>query len=433
MNIPQPYKSMPTLPVLTDKMEVSPRAASISPADAISTCLMNENSGNDHAVLLPEKESGVGTCASGPPVAACALHDMLDEQEQQYLRPILVGYAFGPKKMSTMGVVMAEASKALSTVTMAATRVGDIPKNESDSGTRISPMADAVTRKKGLEPPSSSSVGLLEQDEASQGTHTTAASSSRSSPLPAPRLTSAALEEKNATDGNSMDLMGIAAAAADEDNVSITAHDRVEDVEDTHPHPTGGIKFSIAGGPDGSGAGGIRNIIRFFQSNCSSAASFADSSITAGTCTTAGGGGAFGGGGVLRSASYADSATCSVSTDGAGIQQIHPNRSGTRLQAVRVSFVPIDLDLPLEEQHGGKFDASKFSLQCWDVRLANLWQSEMRGYILSVCSISNTNSSPPSLIHVSSTQNDGGHPLPIQVKQHRLSILQWSHRRYQFL
>ena len=282
----------------------------------------------------------------------------MDEQEQQYLRPILVGYAFGPKKMSTMGVVMAEASKSLSTVTMAATRVDDGPKNETGNG--MSPVADATKRKKVLEPPSSSSAGVtFEQDEASQGTHTTAASSSISSPMPAPRLTSAALEQKNATDRNVMDSMGIAAAAADEDNVSITANDRVEDGEEAHPHPTGGITFSIAGGPDGSGAGGIRNIIRFFQSNCSSAASFADSSITAGTLTTAGGGA---GGGVLRSASCADSASCSVSTDGAGINQIHPNQSGTRLQAVRVSFVPIDMDLRLEKQHGGKFDASKFLL-----------------------------------------------------------------------
>jgi hypothetical protein len=35
---------------------------------------------------------------------------LLPQEKQQ--RPIVVGYAFGPKKMSTMGVVMAEASKA---------------------------------------------------------------------------------------------------------------------------------------------------------------------------------------------------------------------------------------------------------------------------------------------------------------------------------
>ena len=69
--------------------------------------------------------------------------------------------------------------------------------------------------------------------------------------------------------------------------------------------------------------------------------------------------------GRLRGASCADSASCSASTDGAGMQS-RSGRNGTgRVQAVRVSFVPIDLDLPLEEQHGGKFDASKFSTCVW--------------------------------------------------------------------
>eukprot|EP00563_Minutocellus_polymorphus_P004419 CAMPEP_0181043066 /NCGR_PEP_ID=MMETSP1070-20121207/12500_1 /TAXON_ID=265543 /ORGANISM="Minutocellus polymorphus, Strain NH13" /LENGTH=696 /DNA_ID=CAMNT_0023121351 /DNA_START=990 /DNA_END=3077 /DNA_ORIENTATION=- len=352
-------------------MEVHQEVISPSPTDAI---MMSENSGNDHAV--PEEdiilEEGVR------PTEVCALHGMLDEQEQQYLGPILVGYAFGPKKMSNMGVVMAEASESLSTVTMAATRVDVRPGNLND----VSPTMDPANRKKVLVKPSSSSAAC--EDETSQATHTTAASSSISpTPTPAPRLTSAILEQKNATD-----CKAESSFAVEDDNVSTTADAKEE--EEINPHPTGGIKFSIAGGPDGSGAGGIRNIIRFFQSNCSSAASFADSSITDSTSTTAAGGGgmfrsasyadsatcsvstdgaapkadpagtgratAGGGGGMFRSASYADSATCSVSTDGAGTQS-RSSRNGTRIQAVRVSFVPIDLDLPLEEQHGGKFDA----------------------------------------------------------------------------
>ena len=215
--------------------------------------------------------------------------------------------------------------------------------------------------------------------------------------------------------------MCIAAAAADEDNVSTMADDRGEEEEEIHPHSTGGIRFSIAGGPDGSGAGGIRNIIRFFQSNCSSAASFADSSITAGTFTTAGagGGGGGGGGGLLRSTSYADSATCSVSTDGASIHQIRPNRNGTRLQAVRVSFVPIDLDLPLEEQHGGKFDASKFfplmSYRCFGLRIYSYLESDFIFQCLTHVFIHHP---LHSFAYTSSTQNDRGYPLPLQVKQH---------------
>ena len=328
-------------------MEVSQDATtSPSPANAV---IMSEHLGNDHAV--PEGEDTL-PCVLGEEAArrsteVCALHDMLDDREQSHLRPILVGYAFGPKKMSTMGVVMAEASKSLSTVTMAATRVDERPCSTS-------PLVEPARRKRKkarlMTSPYSSTVAVACEDEGSQATHTTAASSSVS-PVPAPRLTSAILNQKNATDLEAESLYD-----AEEDDVS-TAADAKED-DGINPHTTGGIKFSIAGGPDGSGAGGIRNIIRFFQSNCSSAASFADSSITAGTATTAGGGG---GGGIIRSASCADSASCSVSTDDAGIQS-RPSRNGTRrVQAVRVSFVPIDLDLPLEEQHGGKFDASKFS------------------------------------------------------------------------
>jgi len=37
--------------------------------------------------------------------------DAYSSSSNHHYRPILVGYAFGPKKMSTMGVVMAEASK----------------------------------------------------------------------------------------------------------------------------------------------------------------------------------------------------------------------------------------------------------------------------------------------------------------------------------
>merc|ERR1740129_1788103 len=38
------------------------------------------------------------------------------QQSAEYVRPILVGYAFGKKKMSTMGMIMAEASMELSLI-----------------------------------------------------------------------------------------------------------------------------------------------------------------------------------------------------------------------------------------------------------------------------------------------------------------------------
>ena len=136
------------------------------------------------------------------------------------LRPILVGYAFGPKKMSTMGLIMAEASRAqLSTVVTT-----EVPLNES---------------------------------------------------IPTSSLTSAALEQ---------------AHSAKQPNVVLSLQE-----------------------------GGLRNIVRYFRSSCSSVVGSED------TLTTA------------------------TST------HLPSMSSGT--QKVRVSFVPLDLDSPLEEQHGGNFDA----------------------------------------------------------------------------
>lgn len=47
-------------------------------------------------------------------------------------RPILVGYAFGPKKMSTMGHIMAEASRAVSTVITAVSTMPDYEERLMD-------------------------------------------------------------------------------------------------------------------------------------------------------------------------------------------------------------------------------------------------------------------------------------------------------------
>jgi inositol-1,3,4-trisphosphate 5/6-kinase / inositol-tetrakisphosphate 1-kinase len=132
-------------------------------------------------------------------------------------RPILVGYAFGPKKMSTMGVVMAEASKT---------------KVAYDD--RVMPSTTTTT-----------------------STTTTAGATT----------------------------------------TTTTTKNRSESVV-----------FSISGGP----SAGLRNIVRYFRSNCSSCGDEDDT----GTMTSA-------------------SSSC------------HP---------IRVSFVPLDLDAPLEDQHGGNFD-----------------------------------------------------------------------------
>ena len=76
---------------------------------------MDRPANMDHSYGCP----GSGRCN-------CNAHDNYDaptaatlaattQPESFFLDNIIVGYAFGPKKMETMGLIMAEASKALST------------------------------------------------------------------------------------------------------------------------------------------------------------------------------------------------------------------------------------------------------------------------------------------------------------------------------
>ena len=154
-----------------------------------------------------------------------------------HLRPILVGYAFGPKKMSTMGIIMAEASRAQLSTVVTAELPPTVPNHTPESSKHMA-------------------------------------------------LTTAALKE---------------AQSPKKLNVVL----------------------SMAGGPNG----GLRNIVRYFRSSCSSIAS--DDTLTTAASTS----------GPLPSA---------TSSSRSHHRQRHP---------VRVSFVPLDLDSPLEEQHGGNFDA----------------------------------------------------------------------------
>ena len=61
-------------------------------------------------------------------------------------RPIVVGYAFGPKKMSTMGVVMAEASKAKLTAATASTSSLTSRSTAAGSNGAMTNMTDAYAK-----------------------------------------------------------------------------------------------------------------------------------------------------------------------------------------------------------------------------------------------------------------------------------------------
>jgi inositol-1,3,4-trisphosphate 5/6-kinase/inositol-tetrakisphosphate 1-kinase len=158
--------------------------------------------------------------------------------------PIVVGYAFGPKKMSTMGVVMAEASRA-----------EVIHEDEEE-------------------------LFYGDYDTLHQEATTTKASSSSST------LTSAALEG-------------------------------LERTTSKQQQPQNSTIISLGNSNDTN----LKHIVRYFRSSCSSAAA-SMSETTVSTPTTA---------------------------------TTFTSKKKHRFP-VRISFVPLDPDIPLEEQHGGNFD-----------------------------------------------------------------------------
>ena len=156
--------------------------------------------------------------------------------------PIVVGYAFGPKKMSTMGVVMAEASRA---------EVIHEDEEELFYGDYDHPGQQL----------------LLQQTHTQQAERTTIST-----------LTSAALEQQQQPQHSTIISLG--------------------NSEDTN----------------------LKHIVRYFRSSCSSAA-----------------------------ASMSETTVSTPTTPTAFTRKKHRF-------PVRISFVPLDPDIPLEEQHGGNFD-----------------------------------------------------------------------------
>lgn len=154
-------------------------------------------------------------------------------------KPILVGYAFGPKKMSTMATVMAEASRA-------------------------------------------HVVGVVYEDE-----------------------TELPLQE---TSSLTTEALSLHQEAMDKFVLSSTPHA----LANVHAHGTNTCNHT---------GSGLNHIVRYFRSSCSSVGSD-------------------------------DMCGSITSTSGS----LMTRRSGSGAYPVRVSFVPVDLNEPLEEQHGGNFD-----------------------------------------------------------------------------
>mmetsp|Transcript_10388 Transcript_10388/g.15727 ORF Transcript_10388/g.15727 Transcript_10388/m.15727 type:complete len:695 (+) Transcript_10388:40-2124(+) len=241
-----------------------------------------------------------------------------NHQTREILDNIIVGYAFGPKKMETMGLIMAEASKALSTF---------------ECGEGVLPTL--IKKKK----PNNHHHSSSQQ----QQQHQQQRYNNNSDPL---ELT----EESSMTTSAASTLTNHYPPGGFDDEEDIRSLSSTPS-QRSHSQNNGNSNNNMRGiqltfMPDSSG------FIHLVNTNSSS------------------GGSSFGGG-----ESVTDSFSAATTADGTNSTffsrkqhfgtaerndggESDPPRNCAVVQRhpIRVSFVPIDLDKPLEEQHGGKFD-----------------------------------------------------------------------------
>jgi inositol-1,3,4-trisphosphate 5/6-kinase/inositol-tetrakisphosphate 1-kinase len=213
---------------------------------------------------------------------------------------IIVGYAFGPKKMETMGLIMAEASKALSTVVTPAIEYPE----ESSMVTNTGESLDHYNI--GEKEPAFYFPDDCDDEDARSF------SSTRASSIASHR--------------------------------SLRGCGGLTGIQLTFLPDTSGLIPWVRSASRGAMADGDQSIAELSMATAATTTATGTSSFHStpaakrksldGTCAN------------LPSPSSQASLRHSISTTGNGMRR-HP---------IRVSFVPIDLDTPLEEQHGGKFD-----------------------------------------------------------------------------
>ena len=269
-----------------------------------------------------------------------------DEDDDILARPILVGYAFGPKKMSTMGVVMAEASRtALSTLATTVLVEGadedELASDNDDDNTNDHDDNHCDQHKPSYSASSAYDAhGIDRHSSNSEGQH----QPYHSQPLPAPDLT---LQK---VPGPPKEAPTSSARAIINDR---EIHKASKDNDDTgccstlSSSPRRSKPMDAANGNENimlsldSYSGGLKNIVRYLHSSCSSV----DTNSTNTTMLTTG----------------TSAFTPSSCGNKFGAASTHSGKGSTtggnsHQRLLRVSFVPLDPDLPLEGQHGAKVD-----------------------------------------------------------------------------
>lgn len=271
--------------------------------------------------------------------------------ESFLLDNIIVGYAFGPKKMETMGLIMAEASKALSTFEFAESLSSAMCRRTQQQQQQQQNSNDAVEH-------------MLE--ESSMATSMATSMSTNA-------VTDSMLAGQAATGESSVDIdketMPTSTSTAhthyfsdnDEDARSFSStYTRSSFISgrssqhrgSSHNNGVNGIQLTFL--PDSSGS--IHLVRTASGSGGGEGESVTGSSITT-TATTLG---------LLRKPGVSSTVSLSSSLGKERIdsplktssssRRSNGRVNATRHHPIRVSFVPVDLDTPLEEQHGGKFD-----------------------------------------------------------------------------
>eukprot|EP00551_Chaetoceros_affinis_P012207 CAMPEP_0203665870 /NCGR_PEP_ID=MMETSP0090-20130426/3023_1 /ASSEMBLY_ACC=CAM_ASM_001088 /TAXON_ID=426623 /ORGANISM="Chaetoceros affinis, Strain CCMP159" /LENGTH=888 /DNA_ID=CAMNT_0050529587 /DNA_START=364 /DNA_END=3030 /DNA_ORIENTATION=- len=321
------------------------------------------------------------------------------KQQQQYQqqRPILVGYAFGPKKMSTMSVVMAEASMAVSTVvTHIPPRMKVSPSATVTAMARTAPLAPSTptygNERQKNKKRSFNNIGKEGGNTSNNGTDSVnvgtgignksnAGGSSFSSTMSVGEIinntcTSSSTNSRTAHYGqfqkrdiskrqklNLKDECQLEdylrqqqqqhqqhAFTYDDECCSINTNANTEnDSIISTSCATATASYSTQENNDSSSA--CATISCIFPSS---------KTITPNSATT--GGTASSSATTVTISTSSTSATTSTSATNAATKSFKPFpgkyiQIPQHYQPMRVSFVPLDLDSPLEEQHGGKFDA----------------------------------------------------------------------------
>jgi hypothetical protein len=247
-----------------------------------------------------------------------------------FSRPIVVGYAFGPKKMSTMGVVMAEASKTKLSRTSAFRGIESL--QELHLPEACPPYAGSPNSHIRHDIPSSGELGGLTRAAILSNDNVNSQVDQGRTEI-TQRMTREISESSNYSQGSINGVSSYGAAAAYGQHSCAKSSFYQNQQEDTVVFTMDHGLFSSNSTPASDKS--LLNIVRYFRSSCSSVA---DSTST-GTCTASSTS--------QRTASTALMTTMSSSGSSKGRQ---------RQSTVRVSFVPLDMEVPLEEQHSGKID-----------------------------------------------------------------------------